>query len=171
MNAVDEGGPMALRVRHEGLGADFTKTDAFKGYFRQSPCRGCCSSDHSLLGLESTPRTRSGKVTYKYLCPVVEHENLYVKNPRCPEDELNITYFVIVERYARVHQYNVEECLNKLALLHEGNAAEPPWYMDSFIGEFRRLCRIYGEEDSGDREVQRIEDMKFDEVDITTFGK
>ena len=169
MNATNECGPLAFRVRQTGQEKEFTKSNYFREQYLEPPCRGCCSLGHSLLGVDVAPRTRSGKTIYKYLCPVVEHEDLYAVSPKYPNDELNITYFVIAERYAMVHQYDIEDCLNKLSILYGGRGSEPPPYMDSFIGEFKRVCRIYGQEDSADREVQRIEDMKFDGVDIKSF--
>jgi len=147
MNASEERGPLALRVRHVRQPLNFTKTEEFRVEFLGSPCLGC-GKEHSLMTIESSPRTRSGRSIYQYNCPVVEYDDLYVRNPRYPDDEITITYYIISERYAAIHGYNEDEALSKISCLYKGRIPEPPWYMDSFIGEVKRICRnhVQGED-------------------------
>ena len=140
MNASEETGPLALRVRHVDQPVDFTKSEEFRDEFLESPCLGC-GREHSLLTVGNTPRTRSGRTIYRYNCPVVEYENLYIPDHRHPRDELTITYYIVSERYASIHGYDEDEAISKIPCLYRGKIPEPPWYLDSFISEVKRICR------------------------------
>ena len=111
-------------VRYVKLGESFTRSEEFKKEFIAGRCRCCGSREHSLLRVGNPSRTRNGRTTYEYSCPVARHEDLNSRNRYYPLDELNINFQFDTLLYAQQIEFNTETLREKFVELYSSDDAK-----------------------------------------------
>ena len=121
----------------EGDGVGIMSMEKFREHFLSNPCFCCRSEKHSLLEECPAPRTRSGKRKYKYQCQVADGEALY---PTRSEDELDITFHLSAERFARDCDYNFNDAVARMSsyFIREGEGIAH--YARHFYTVVKDLC-------------------------------
>ena len=126
-------------VRYVRLGESFTRSDEFKEEFIAGRCKCCGSREHSLLRVENLSRTRNGRTTYEYSCPVARHEDLYERNRYYPLDELNINFQFDTLKYAEVINFDIDTLCGKFVELYSSDDARLSGCTPATQGHLNRI--------------------------------
>ena len=136
MNPTEMNGEWCLMMKAIRLSRDHCTTGEGKLTFLQRPCRGCGSTNHSLLTKVDEEDVESD---FTYQCRVVDHQRLY---PSGDKDEIRISFRLRADAYAWDCQYKLDQALDRLPVLTRADitSTEQPGYFDTFMNRVRSLC-------------------------------
>ena len=142
MNAIEAERRITLRVTLGDLTTEDIISDDFQTKILSGKCDCCGSEEHSLLRGKERTRTRSGKVTYEYWCPVAITSDLHTVKRKGAI--INVTYYLTSDGYAKECQFDEGKALERLPSSCKSEKGKIFPVADAFINDVRRLCWEYG---------------------------
>ena len=112
----------------------------FESEYLNPRCVGCGSSKHGLLSID-LPKTRQGKKTITYTCPMIEYLDPMETNPVYPNDQVQISFHLDVEKYAERCRYNEEIASGTLTNLNYSYMSNYPRMILEFETHVLSLCK------------------------------